>query len=72
MSVQLPQESGPLWTALVEILNAERAEKDRLKQDIELLSTDHANERRQFLLRRRVEVVRDPVLEVDLHNVGLL
>lgn len=40
MSVQLPQESGPLWTALVEILNAERAEKDRLKQDIELLSTE--------------------------------
>ena len=40
MSVQMPEESGPLWSALVEILNSERSEKQRLKEDIDLLSAE--------------------------------
>ncbi|QDZ22265.1 EF-hand domain-containing protein [Chloropicon primus] len=40
MSVQVPDESGPLWSALVEILNSERSEKQRLKEDIDMLSKE--------------------------------
>ena len=39
-SASSDDDGGPLWTALVEVLNSERSEKEKLKADVELLSKE--------------------------------